>query len=403
MENCTIYSHELDFDQVVSIVQKHLPKAKIDVSDSEEQKSLTATLKGGLFGKTKKLTLNCRQRLHPSYTLKEVECPLTQNLAGMVNYIQSLPAENEDIRNKLVYKVMAANYEMPFMVEPELTEEYQAILQEIIQRLDSFVFASPNKTFKASTTQHFLDKNLKLILDTEGKCGIADLEVNVNAKYYDQPAQETTEDQRQRQQKSEAFLEQHQVKVNQKLPCIVSIEEVELRPTPALLDRVYALLIVAAKGEGVEQEQLEKVISEKMIHSFSPQETAVLENDSLTDQEKAYATWRYEGLYTLLWALGIMDELKYPNEICDVSAVVSKIFQPSREEFENSIQRRTKEEILDELDKIYRMNWACVDARIKGEQVTGGIEPGVVYERHYALNWLTQYQNQDWDDVQTNT
>ena len=23
--------------------------------------------------------------------------------------------------------------------------------------------------------------------------------------------------------------------------------------------------------------------------------------------------------------------------------------------------------------------------------------------KHYSLNWLTNYQNQDWDDVQTNT
>ena len=61
------------------------------------------------------------------------------------------------------------------------------------------------------------------------------------------------------------------------------------------------------------------------------------------------------------------------------------------------------EEILDELDKTFRMNWACVDARIKGEQVTGNINPSIIYERHYALNWLTNYQNQEWDEVQTNT
>jgi len=26
-----------------------------------------------------------------------------------------------------------------------------------------------------------------------------------------------------------------------------------------------------------------------------------------------------------------------------------------------------------------------------------------LYERHYALNWLTNNLDQDWDDVQTNT
>ena len=58
---------------------------------------------------------------------------------------------------------------------------------------------------------------------------------------------------------------------------------------------------------------------------------------------------------------------------------------------------------LDKLDKIYRMNWACVDARVKGQQVEGNINPNIIFERHYVLNWLTNHQNQDWDDVQTNT
>ena len=105
----------------------------------------------------------------------------------------------------------------------------------------------------------------------------------------------------------------------------------------------------------------------------------------------------------MLWALGIIDELKYPSEICDVQTIVGKIFQPSRKEFEDSVELRSEPDILDELDKTYRMNWACVDARVKGREVLGNINPSVIYERHYSLNWLTNYQNQDWDDVQTDT
>ena len=98
-----------------------------------------------------------------------------------------------------------------------------------------------------------------------------------------------------------------------------------------------------------------------------------------------------------------MEELKYPSDICDVTNVVSNIFEPSRAEFEAKVNLRSPSEILSELDKIYRMNWACVDARIKGETVSGNINPSVVYERHYSLNWLTNHQNQNWDDVTTNT
>ena len=43
------------------------------------------------------------------------------------------------------------------------------------------------------------------------------------------------------------------------------------------------------------------------------------------------------------------------------------------------------------------------DARISGRQPPAGLDPGVVYERHYALNWLIRYSDQEWDDISTDT
>lgn len=91
-------------------------------------------------------------------------------------------------------------------------------------------------------------------------------------------------------------------------------------------------------------------------------------------------------LYTMLWALGIMDDLKYPSEICDVQVVVGKLLQPTRKELLVSVNMRSKNEILKELDKTYRMHWSYVDARIKYEEVTGSINTSVVFESHYSLN-----------------
>lgn len=403
MENCTIYSHHLEFEKVVQIVQSNLPKANIEYNYSGKQKSLVATIKGGFFGKSKTLKINYRERENPSYKLERVECGLTQNLAGMVNFIQSIPAKNEEVRNKFIYKVMSANCEIPFLADPEIIPEFESVLRKIVIELDGFVFAQPNRIFNKSNGQYFADKNLNLILDTNGNCEVQDVEVNVNAKYHDQSREAYSEEQIKRKEKSEAFLEANGIKTNKNLPCISSSESVELRTLKEIIDRAYSLLIIAVKGEGIEQEHLVKTVQAKKIDSFSPKEIQIYQAELLNDQERAYATWRYESLYTMLWALGKMDELKYPNEICDVQEIVGKIFQPSREEFENTVSLRSKSEILDELDKTYRMNWACVDARIKGQQVEGNINPSVVYERHYSLNWLTNYQNQDWDDVQTNT
>ena len=49
------------------------------------------------------------------------------------------------------------------------------------------------------------------------------------------------------------------------------------------------------------------------------------------------------------------------------------------------------------------MHWACVDARLRKEEVGGTLDCSVVYERHYALNWLVDLEGDAWDDVRTNT
>ena len=50
----------------------------------------------------------------------------------------------------------------------------------------------------------------------------------------------------------------------------------------------------------------------------------------------------------------------------------------------------------------YRFNWACVDERINGREIEG-INPGIVYEKQYALNWLINYMDQDRDYVTCDT
>jgi hypothetical protein len=49
------------------------------------------------------------------------------------------------------------------------------------------------------------------------------------------------------------------------------------------------------------------------------------------------------------------------------------------------------------------LRWATTEARIKGAAPPAGLEPSVVLERHYALNWLTRFEDEDWDDVETPT
>jgi hypothetical protein len=403
MENCIIYSHQIEFEKVVQIVKKGLPKANITYMSEGAEQSLLATLKGSFFKRSKTLKINFRQRKNPSYKLVAIECPLTRNLVGMVNYIRSLPAKNEALKDKFLYKVGATNSEIPFIVKPAMYPEFESILKEITKELNGFVFVKPSHLFRKSHGQHFLNKNLDLILDERGNSEVQNVDVAIDAKYFQKPAKDYSAEQKNRREKTETFLRLYDIPVNQGLPPVATESETKLRSLKEIIDRVYALLVIALKGEGIESEYLKKLVQDKNITAFSPKERHIYQSEQLNESARVYATWRYESLYALLWVLGKVDDLKYPSDICDVQKIVDLVFHPSREEFEKAVNLRYKSVILDELDKAYRMNWACVNARIKGQTVAGKLDAGIVYERHYCFNWLTNYQNQDWDNVQTNT
>ena len=403
MENCTIYSHKLDFARVAQIVQSKWPKAIIELQEDGLNKVYSAVLKGGIFSSSKSLIIKYRERENPSYKLTSGDDGLSRNLAGMTNFIRSFPARNESLQDKFTYKVGSINSEMSLTCEPEITPEFQDMIRSITDALDGFIFAQPNRFFNRLKGPSFLDKDFRIIIDASGNSEVDDINVNVDAKYMDKEDDEATEDQIDRKKQSEETLREAGVKINEHLPYVSSFEETWSRTPEEIIERAYALLIVAAKGEGIEQEHLDRVISKKNITGFSPREAAIVQTESLSEKDRAYATWRYESLNVMLWALGKIDKLNYPNDICNVGEIVNLINTPSREEFENSITIRTEEELLDWLDLAYRMHWACVDARVKGEPISGGLESGVVYERHYSLRWLTSQDEEDWDDVTTAT
>lgn len=107
--------------------------------------------------------------------------------------------------------------------------------------------------------------------------------------------------------------------------------------------------------------------------------------------------------HLLLWPLGFIDQLSYPSNVCNVGEDVKHLFSGSEDEFRNAAVLRSKQEIFDQADLILRLSWACVDARMKQQAPPAELNGSVVYERHYALNWLICFYDQDWDHVTMNT
>lgn len=207
-----------------------------------------------------------------------------------------------------------------------------------------------------------------------------------------------------RKARSIAILKAEGVPILETLPLLESETESKRRNTEQVALRALALCMVAVKGEGLDQKTVEESIEKyDLAKAFSPKELKFIQNPKPSQHDRVQFSWKYECYWVMLWALGFVDDLARPDKICDAGKAVSIFRKLGRAEFLKKAKLRPQREILDAADLIYRYHWAVVDARVNGRQPPAGLDPGVVMERHYALNWLVGYADQDWDDVTTDT
>ncbi len=173
-----------------------------------------------------------------------------------------------------------------------------------------------------------------------------------------------TPEQLSRKARSEAILRAANVRVNASLPVIASESEAAIRGKDEIVDRAIALLIVAVKGEGLDQATVDLIRSKYTADTFfSPKEKVFVTALAPSRQDRAEFAWRYECLGVLHWALGFVEKLDRPFAIVDAGKMVSIVKDRGATAYRAAARVRTPAEILDEADLIYRYDWACVDAR----------------------------------------
>lgn len=218
----------------------------------------------------------------------------------------------------------------------------------------------------------------------------------------------------QRKARSIAILKEHGVPYIEHLPCLESADTITPRTPEEIARRAVACLLsvqvacdICSDGDveasieffkgildtyGVAEELTFK---ERMVFFGEPSRQAAVD-----------MAWKYEAYWVLIWALGLVDTLEYPDRICDCEVAIDVLRSCANfEELMKRIRLRSMEEIVDEADLIFRYDWACVDARLHNKEVPAELNPSVVLERHRALNWLIgkNTSNDDWDAVSTDT
>jgi hypothetical protein len=149
--------------------------------------------------------------------------------------------------------------------------------------------------------------------------------------------QPVSAEQKQRKEKSIKYLKSKAVDLIDHLPVIAGDAETTIRSQEEILNRAIVLSYMGLKSEGLEKELLDGFEKKYQItDQFTPEELKYKNASKPTDQQTTDANWKYEGLHVMLWSMGYIDELVYPDVLCNVGNDVKIIFS------------RTKEQLLSE-------------------------------------------------------
>ena len=209
-----------------------------------------------------------------------------------------------------------------------------------------------------------------------------------------------------RKQETEGRLQAERIPFLPSLPCVESEAETTFRSEEELGKRIVCLFCVSGSAFHIGDSVYKNYLKEHHFwDDLSPDELAFLSVDEPSRKQVIQFTWRCEALVLLMWAAGKFDELPIPRKQSDTGDIISRfpLINESPLPFLRTIHLRSKSEILDQSDLIYRLHWATRQAHIDRQPPPSDLNPGVIEEWHHAINWLTCYDDLEWDDVSTDT
>lgn len=204
--------------------------------------------------------------------------------------------------------------------------------------------------------------------------------------------------------KSEEFIHKLGILVDPNLPFLPIEKDTKIRTPIEILYRSLSLLPVCINAIDESEEAKKDALTIGFLFNLgdhiTEKERNFLTNDSINYEDKVLLSWRVEAIQTLLWSLGLISELKPLNDFYSISEALELIFSIGKEvgDYLKHIKMRTKKELLDELDLYYRLHIVCSELRTNNIE-NNILSSDIVYERHYALSWITYQNNEDWDNI----
>lgn len=329
---------------------------------------------------------------------------VTNQTMGMANYFSHIPLENAQVKEAVIQQIRL--FTCILGVTFELTEDDNRthFIEHAIHTLAKQITA-----FVLYPSMYLYHPDDKLLLSINGETEFEEY-YPIMCKEMVVPSQEENEKDKARKERSFEILKQKGIPYIEHMG-VSAYDATSVIPTKEeILLRAIAVFACCVKSEvytcghyedvvGMTAEQMEML---EKLYDFrkvlTVEEKQFLEEKAPDMSDLSKFGWRYECCAVLLWALNLV-EMKEPTEICDAAELGGIIWNNNTESLMSKAVLRDRDEILDFQDLVHRYDWACIECRIKKQELPM-LSAEIVVEWHYALNWLTRVEGvTDWDVV----
>lgn len=214
----------------------------------------------------------------------------------------------------------------------------------------------------------------------------------------------------QRRAKNNEFIKSQGIKCYENLPVTSDAEEAKPKSLEEIAARAYScfwvIQIACDVNNGVYEDSVDyfKPLLEKrgLMGYLNTKEKRFLDG-TYTLQDAFDMDWAYEALYSLLYALGFVEEIRNASTVCDSYSVIKTVnSSPTLKDFIGRCALRSNSELLEALDLYYRYDWAITEKRLDPATPTGNLNASVVIERRRGLEWIFA-DEADWYDISMDT
>ncbi len=344
MEKCVIYLASGSARRVEELVRAALPRGvRVEGGLQAPGDALIASAPGTWFRRAPRLGVRYDDRFTADEQAKIAFAAALTTLRSDLNHIISVA--HQDIQGQLLDWYGTVIGSVNLEADPRLAGTFEPVVASLLAE-GGIALVNPSRLFTASGAQYFVGGEFAMLLDGHG---------NSQVESIDPPPESRVPD--------------------------PELGRGEMRTPEEILERCYALLVVAGRAGGVAPDLLEQHVERLDITGFSTSERTYLSTASPTAPEHELALLNYESILVLLWALGLVPELPALTVPANVDSVTNILLAPTRDVLLTGSRIRSTAEVAAELTR---------------NEPTGEVPP-VLRARYRALRWLLGGAIQIWE------